>query len=185
MEGTCLEGDVKEKFGVYPSWSSQGKFHVTQVTSGGGFQSLFRAGILSVRPSACLGRNWRNLACVHSCPPPNSSYGSGILGSYFLYAKFFLIVSAIGFGAWFGSSTWERRDLPPSFSARRPILLFQYASPTPTVRWELSGYRQDFLFLTRYFTIVSIYLISFANIDDWLQFLRAKPHWSFFSSSIP
>ena len=77
MVGTCLEGDVKEKFGLYPLWSSQGMLHVTQVTSGGGIQSLFRAGILSVRLSACLGRNGRNLACVHSCPPPIPAMGQG------------------------------------------------------------------------------------------------------------
>ena len=94
MVGTCLEGDVKEKFGVYPSWSSQGMLHVTQVTSGGGFQSFFfLAGIRNLKCSAIRvpRKKLKEPGLSPFLPPPNSSYGSGILGSYFLYAKFFFL----------------------------------------------------------------------------------------------
>ena len=118
MEGTCLEGDVKEKFGVYPSWSSQGMLHVTQVTSGGGFQSLFLAGILIVQPSACLGRNWRKPGLCPFVIPPIPAMGQGFWEVLSYMGKKFLIVSAICFGAWF----WffhMRETRPPPFILRQ------------------------------------------------------------------
>ena len=79
----------------------------------------------------------------------------------------------------------ERRSLFPSFSSRLLVLFSQVESPTSIESYYSFQVADKISRLTCYFTIVRIYLTSFANIYGLLQFLGAKLHWSFSSFSIP